>query len=55
MWIKKTQHYKNEIKYPVITYTPKKYGIGSVNEKYKFNYVIKNKFHDFPIYKMGKY
>ena len=55
MWIKKTQHYKNEIKYSVITCTPKKYGVGSANEKNKFNYVIKNKFHVFPIYKMGKY
>ena len=53
--IKKNQQYKNEIKYPVITFTPKEYGVGSANEKNKFNYVIKNKFHVFPIYKMGKY
>ena len=53
--IKKTQHYKNEIKYSVIKCTPNKYGVGSANEKNKFNYVIKNKFHVFPIYKMGKY
>ena len=53
--IKKTQQYKNKIKYYVITCTPKKYGVWSANEKNKFNYVIKNIFHVFPIYKMGKY
>ena len=52
---KKTQHYKNEIKYPVITFTPKKYGVGSAKEKNKLNYFLKIKFQVFPIYKMGKY
>ena len=52
---KKIQQFKNDIKYSVIKCTPNKYGVGSAKEKNKFNYVIKNKFQVFPIYKMGKF